>query len=678
MNSKRILIIPFLLLVLVSSFAFATLDDAELYYSFDNSTLTGNNPGDISGNNNNGTNNGATIGVPGKLEEAFSFDGVNDWLDTNYDLGTVWTINTWIYFPTFSTQGYFYGVRNSGGTQREFQGVHSASSTIGFNFYDGGTGNAGSFSGTITENSWNMITLTRNGNSVQLFVNNVSQATDSTTGKGNINENLIAGRLGNAGVTYFNGQIDEFSIYNRVINSTEISELYNSGAGLNPYAQPGNFTITVTNTNTFNATVNSVFYNTSNGAIVTPLLRNESILANITIQAENYVSKSFVNWNTSTNIVTNLAFTKIDINFYNEIDNTLVLTNVSSIITDIEGSSQTKSTTNGTVTFFQMQQGILYDLAFTAAGYVPSLNQIFYSSEVATLNVYLLPSSQAYQNATITVQDNLGNSLAGADIQVERFVNGSYVITSQLESGVTGVSQFPVIQGVLHRITISKEGFVTKIFTDRFYILDIVLRMQSDVAGVYGSPFDGITTEFMPQEINLYNGNIYNFSYSVGAINQDLEYFGFIVYNGSLDSTPIYSQQLTTSAGGTIIFNLNVSAYNGSTLYAYGYFKKTGFSEQNSIKYYVVSDAIFSGTFLQLRAYMANNLSLFNRYVLFLIVSLLSFIVFTLYMRNELTIIIPGMLTIFYSWVFSLPLLMSIFLIIIFALYGISVGRKFS
>jgi len=85
--------------ILVLPLSMAALDDAEAYYTHDNSNTSGGNSLDISGNNNDGTlNGGVTTGVSGIINEAYSFDGVDDYV--NYSQRA----------PQSSTQPFSYSI----------------------------------------------------------------------------------------------------------------------------------------------------------------------------------------------------------------------------------------------------------------------------------------------------------------------------------------------------------------------------------------------------------------------------------------------------------------------------------------------------------------------------------------------------------------------------------------
>jgi hypothetical protein len=100
--NKKLLLLGLVFLLLISS-AFATLNDAEIYYSFDDADLTGSNPNDLSGNGNNGVTFGGTTvptsGETGILEQAFSYDGTGDYMSTGYNMSTDTVNITPLYVP---------------------------------------------------------------------------------------------------------------------------------------------------------------------------------------------------------------------------------------------------------------------------------------------------------------------------------------------------------------------------------------------------------------------------------------------------------------------------------------------------------------------------------------------------------------------------------------------------
>jgi len=96
---------------------------------------------------------------------------------------------------------------------------------------------------TIDSGDWTHVVVTWNhfndDTSVHFWINNVDE--DLTTildtyGTYNISDftNFMIGAMNNRGTpgTFYDGEVDEVGFYTRQLNSTEVSELYNSGAGL--------------------------------------------------------------------------------------------------------------------------------------------------------------------------------------------------------------------------------------------------------------------------------------------------------------------------------------------------------------------------------------------------------------------------------------------------------------
>ena len=64
---------------------------------------------DATGNGNDGTNNGAT-NTTGIIDSAFSYDGINDYIDTNNNtVDTVTTYSLWVNTTTALTRVLFGG-----------------------------------------------------------------------------------------------------------------------------------------------------------------------------------------------------------------------------------------------------------------------------------------------------------------------------------------------------------------------------------------------------------------------------------------------------------------------------------------------------------------------------------------------------------------------------------------
>jgi len=212
-------------------------------WSFDGNDMYGTTAIDRSGQNNNGTLTGAN-GLPkpvaGKIGQALSFDGVDDYIRGNaYNssldlLGTSFTLSAWVKptrqavsiivdkpFVDGSHQGSYFDwslVYNAGGNGRVSTYLSCAE---GHNYNNT----------PLTVGAWNFIAVTYTGSTDDSFyLNGVPDGAPSQTCSV-INSNSAPFRIGanGGGGENFPGLIDEVRVYNRALSADEIKRLYNMG-----------------------------------------------------------------------------------------------------------------------------------------------------------------------------------------------------------------------------------------------------------------------------------------------------------------------------------------------------------------------------------------------------------------------------------------------------------------
>jgi len=212
------------------------------WYPFDG------NASDMSGNGNHGTVYGATLGTDrhGEVGKAYSFDGVNDWIDLNKKLlEENFSLCFWAKIETShqiqsGEQGLaFYSTYVSGlGGFVAFY-LPSNGGYLNFRFHDGSNSTNLNFGGNDSSadfTKWNKIFLSKNENA-SLFlnsklvqsveVNSFLSPSSFTAGGSNNGESI--GKASWYDGECFSGSIDDVRIYDRALSAAEVQALYNLG-----------------------------------------------------------------------------------------------------------------------------------------------------------------------------------------------------------------------------------------------------------------------------------------------------------------------------------------------------------------------------------------------------------------------------------------------------------------
>ena len=211
--------------------AFGTAELADLvvgWWKFDETE--GKNAGDSSGNNHTGT----LIGNPqwrpsgGKVGGALEFDGVDDYVETDYaaDLST-WTVAVWIKSSAAPSSEWPNGpVHREKNYQINWNhGMDAFRGAAGTQV--GGEWHAASF-GDLQANTWYHLAATYDGESLKAYRDGVL-ITKNSDPSGLPDAESETLKFGRHVLTenYFSGTIDDVRIYNYALGEGEISALYN-------------------------------------------------------------------------------------------------------------------------------------------------------------------------------------------------------------------------------------------------------------------------------------------------------------------------------------------------------------------------------------------------------------------------------------------------------------------
>jgi hypothetical protein len=202
------------------------LTNLAAYYKLDEAS--GNAVDNVSGNN--GTVAGATYYVTGKIGTAYQFAGTGGITLPNNSITTFGTsdfsINMWVYLTSVDgTNGALIGGQ-SNAFALVIQGADKSLRVQKVNVAAGGQSST-----PLTLNTWQMITVTSNGTtgSVNYYINGVSAGSSTFSQSYTGASNYIGTSTGT--VTSPTGKIDEVGYWKKVLSSTDITTLYNSGSG---------------------------------------------------------------------------------------------------------------------------------------------------------------------------------------------------------------------------------------------------------------------------------------------------------------------------------------------------------------------------------------------------------------------------------------------------------------
>ena len=236
------------------------LSDLKAYYKFDESSgniinqATSVGSSDSLGSNADMTISGATYSQTGKIGNALSFDGSNDYGTLGSSLsqwnlfhGTGdWSINFWVNYDEFVAESRFFSNMDSTETRGINLGVGwsgnpdgqiglSIKSNGGFMTNNGGINFPSDISGTGT---WVMITLVADysdtTNTYTVYLNGVAGSSVARAVAGSTGDSEYSLKLasrGNYADRFFDGLFDEMTIWSRVLTADEITSLYNANIG---------------------------------------------------------------------------------------------------------------------------------------------------------------------------------------------------------------------------------------------------------------------------------------------------------------------------------------------------------------------------------------------------------------------------------------------------------------
>lgn len=171
----------------------------------------------------------------GKIGYAYAFNRtalqyftINSAAAVNWTIN--WTITAWIYAADAQTDetailshggsGHYEGMisRNGAGLDSIvcYAGSADASINTNFNYRDG---------------KWRLYACVYNGTHIRAYVNGTLNVTGTATGNTAYANMEIGDNGGYPGTKLYKGKIDDLRLYKKILNTTELTAIYNSGTG---------------------------------------------------------------------------------------------------------------------------------------------------------------------------------------------------------------------------------------------------------------------------------------------------------------------------------------------------------------------------------------------------------------------------------------------------------------
>lgn len=602
----------------------AALNDAVVYYSFDDADIyAGTNQSDLSGNGNDMIDNTATTGAAGVLNEGYQYVSASSdrsILDESADLvfsaGDNITIAGW--FKTSTTGAYqtVFSYRPSGGNPNMIIQIQNSDVLRFFWSDSSGNGRDISTSYAVTDGSWYHY-CARVGSSNSLRINGAANGTSSTAQSGSLSYNNPSntydywpfGTAFSLTSNELNGYQDEFGIWDRHLSNSECDDLYNSGAGFNPYTDSVvNATISAEDSYTgssltnFTATWNGTNYTTTNGTVTLPILTNTTSLWNLTYysnESGGYFSRAYEDVNLSSTHTGSLHQAEITFNASNRVSGAAVA-----------GFTASTSSNGGSAS---VSDGVAMNLS-AANDYVASFSKSGYYGSTTTFDT----SPLEVKTESFSVYDhvlNLSINVLGGTATDQNFTADVYsrdysfheqasTTNGYIEFNLTDGNYTVYINDSIHaltaeNVTLNTSTNLTDLSVDLYTTNSVFVEFRDEETGALVD--DRNVTAFFTGSIESYNyttdnGTLYieliepqNYTITYDASGYEQREYFFTLTNRTTNNIVLYmlNESEDTIVTVTVTNTLN-QELSGAVVYA----QKKNLSGTN---YYTVESCTTNG-----------------------------------------------------------------------------------
>ncbi len=202
-------------------------------WTFDGTDVAGVTAYDRSGQGNNGTLTANPTRIIGRIGQALSFNGVDNYVNvptaSSLNIATDITMSAWVIRRTTGTDVDVI-VKTNGTTFDYSLYLLSGSDNIALFSNDGTPTNVSGTGNALTANKWHHIVAKRSGSDVSFFIDGNAAGTGTMSGSFTANSFPVLVGSSNSGAGSFcDCVIDDVRLYSRALSTDEIKRLYNMG-----------------------------------------------------------------------------------------------------------------------------------------------------------------------------------------------------------------------------------------------------------------------------------------------------------------------------------------------------------------------------------------------------------------------------------------------------------------
>lgn len=205
------------------------------YWSFNGKDMNGTTAYDRSGAGNTGTlTNGPTV-TPGKVGQALSFDGSNDYIAVSSSSAlnptTAITLSAWVKRSTTGVRQFILSKGDFGfASTTQYWIEFTSADLVTFGFHNSTNAYTISSPSAITDSNWHHIVATYDSTTRRLYIDGVQ--VNSAALALSINSNSGEFTIGTSATSHgspYSGSIDEVRVYNTALSAAQIKAFYDQG-----------------------------------------------------------------------------------------------------------------------------------------------------------------------------------------------------------------------------------------------------------------------------------------------------------------------------------------------------------------------------------------------------------------------------------------------------------------